>query len=150
LVPRATRQHTRILAHQYGGYRITVASKATLLAVVVALTIDTRTAKWRVDNARSYRPTKPPADHSRCGAPGSRAHLRVLARRRAGMDPAATRGLRTGRDPALPAVHLMKRATGTMRPETLFRRGSCGLQSTAKTTSQTRGSPMLRRLVTER
>ena len=28
--------------------RITVASKATLLAVVVALTIDTRTAKWRI------------------------------------------------------------------------------------------------------
>src|SRR5262249_31982073 len=80
-----------------------VASKATLLAVVVALTIDTRTAKWRVDNAR---PAKPPADHSRCGAPGSRAHVRVFARRRAGMDPAATRGLRTGRDPALPAVHL--------------------------------------------
>src|SRR6516162_10831071 len=86
--------------------RITVASKVTLLAVVVALTIDTRTANWRIDNARSYRPTKPPADHSRCGAPGSRAHIRVLARRRAGMDPAATRGLRTGRDPALPAVHL--------------------------------------------
>src|SRR5262245_11220936 len=84
----------------------TVASKATLLAVVVALTIDTRTARWRIDNARSYRPTKPPADHSRCGAPGPRVHVRVLARRRAGMDPAATRGLRTGRDPALPAVHL--------------------------------------------
>src|SRR5262249_35719942 len=82
-----------------------VASKATLLAVVVALTIDTRTAKWRVDNAR---PAKPPADHSRCGAPGSRAHVRVLARRRAGMDPAATRGLRTGRDPALPPAHLRR------------------------------------------
>src|SRR6266496_899571 len=70
--------------------RITVASKATLLAMVVALTIDTRTeTRWRIDNARSY-PTKPPADHSR----------------RAAMDPAATRGLRTGRDAALPAVHL--------------------------------------------
>jgi ABC transporter substrate binding protein len=61
--------------------------------------------RWRVDNARSYRPTKPPADHS-CGAPGRRVHVRVLAHRRAGMDPAATRGLRTGRTPALPAVHL--------------------------------------------
>jgi hypothetical protein len=35
--------------------------EGTLLAVVVALTIDTRTARWGVDNARSYRPTKHPA-----------------------------------------------------------------------------------------
>ena len=70
------------------------------------LTIDTRTeTRWRIDNARSY-PTKPPADHTRCGASGPLAHVRLLARRRAAMDPAATRGLRTGRDAALPAVHL--------------------------------------------
>src|SRR5205823_1162184 len=61
--------------------------------------------RWRIDNARSY-PTKPPADYSRCGASGPLAHVRVIARRRAAMDPAATRGLRTGRDAALPAVHL--------------------------------------------
>src|SRR5262249_55044489 len=86
--------------------RNTVASKATLHAMVVALTIDTRTeTTWRIDNARSY-PTKPPADHSRCGTSGPLAHVRVSARRRAAMDPAATRGLRTGRDAALSAVHL--------------------------------------------
>ena len=37
-------------------------------------------------------------------APG--AHVRVLARHRAAMDPAATRSLRAGRDAALPAVRL--------------------------------------------
>src|SRR5438105_4346995 len=80
---------------------------ATLLALVVELTVDTRTeTRWRVDHGHSYRPTKAPADHSRCGAPGPRAHVRVLARCRAAMDPAATRGLRTGRDAALPAVRL--------------------------------------------
>jgi hypothetical protein len=47
--------------------------------MVVALTIDTRTeTRWRIDNARSY-PTKPPADHIRCGASGPLAHVRVFA-----------------------------------------------------------------------
>src|SRR5919204_4413926 len=87
--------------------RITVASTATPLAMVVEVTIDTRTeTRRRVDNGHSCRPTKAPADHSRCGAPGPRAHVRVLARHRAAMDAAATRSLRTGRDAALPAVRL--------------------------------------------
>jgi hypothetical protein len=87
--------------------KIIVASMATLLAMVVELTVDTRTeTRWMVDNGHSYRPAKAPADHSRCGARGPRAHVRLLARRRATMDPAATRGLRTGRDAALPAVRL--------------------------------------------
>jgi hypothetical protein len=56
--------------------------------------------------AQTTASTKTPTDHSRCGAYGPLAHIRVFARRHAAMDPAATRGLRTGRDAALPAVHL--------------------------------------------
>src|SRR5262249_51132498 len=79
----------------------------TLLALAVELTVDIRTGtRWRVDNGCSYRPTKAPADHSRCGAPWPPAHVGVFARHRAAMDPAATRSLRAGRDAALPAVCL--------------------------------------------
>jgi hypothetical protein len=59
----------------------------------------------RLKNENSHR-TGGATSHRPCGGPRRRAHVCVLARRGAAVDPAAARGLRTGRDAALPAVRL--------------------------------------------